>query len=95
VCRWGFAAASGHRSYMFASSEDVFATGGTVPVRAIAMPLWFVTMLFAIAPAARFFRAVSRHRRERKGLCEVCGYDLRATPDRCPECGKVPEKVTS
>jgi len=42
--------------------------------------------LFIELPVAR------RLFRERTALCVHCGYDLRATPFRCPECGAVPTK---
>lgn len=52
---------------------------------------WLLTALFGILPAfaaARVsFRAIVMRRRIARGLCPVCGYDLRATRDRCPECG--------
>ena len=51
------------------------------------MHYWLVTALFAIAPAARLIKAVRRRRRFAAGHCPTCGYDLRATPNRCPECG--------
>src|SRR5205085_5910257 len=52
-----------------------------------SFPCWVVCSFFAIAPALRF-RAWRRRRRMLvEGTCQTCGYDLRATPGRCPECG--------
>jgi len=54
---------------------------------------FFLWILFAVLlwPVLRQ-EAADRRRRiaERNGLCPACGYDLRATPGRCPECGVVP-----
>jgi hypothetical protein len=49
--------------------------------------------LFAALPVSRLYHSIGRHRLAKTGHCRICGYDLRATPDRCPECGMVPEKV--
>jgi hypothetical protein len=58
--------------------------------RILIAPYWAVlgTMtVMTIIPAGFLLRMLRRHRRVRQGRCVRCGYDVRATPDRCPECG--------
>ncbi len=56
----------------------------------IVVPHWFLMLLLGIWPAIRGWRWICRRKRFDAGCCRVCGYDLCATPGRCPECGHTP-----
>ena len=60
---------------------------GTRTFRRIIVPFWFLVALAIALPAWQSIVVVNNRRRRRAGRCAQCGYDLRATPDRCPECG--------
>jgi hypothetical protein len=80
--RWGVAYSIGM------TGPGPFRHGGRA-WRSLYIPHWLSTLLTAV-PA--MLALTLRFRRKRKilaGHCPTCGYDLRATPDRCPECGTV------
>ncbi len=54
----------------------------------VSLPATGVVLLGAALPLVIGKQRQLRERR-RLGLCTACGYDMRATPDRCPECGAV------
>ncbi len=52
-----------------------------------SLPLYLPILVFSIPPCGLWALSSGRRRKRKKlGLCVKCGYDLRGSKDRCPEC---------
>jgi hypothetical protein len=79
-------------------SSQILSPFSTITRRRIGwiavIPSWALFLMFSLAPAAWLITRWLPHRRRihrrKKGLCQNCGYDLRASPSQCPECGLIP-----
>jgi hypothetical protein len=68
-----------------------FTRGGPetlTPYTVLVAPHWSLALASAVMPAVWLFRWRRHRERPKAGVCRSCGYDLRATPERCPECGR-------
>jgi hypothetical protein len=73
-----------HLGILPASADWQAAPGGPRHERGIRLRLGLIATCAAGLP---FVWLTRRRHHARPGLCLACGYDLRATPNRCPECG--------
>jgi hypothetical protein len=75
--------------YTPASQRMAIVVGPTT----VFIECWKLALGFGIIPAIWLFvrvrqSLINRRSRDRNEIhCSNCEYDLRATPDRCPECG--------
>ena len=61
----------------------------------LSIPCWLAVVATGLLPTCRATSRLRGWRRAHRNLCPACGYDLRATPQRCPECGAVPAESSS
>jgi predicted RNA-binding Zn-ribbon protein involved in translation (DUF1610 family) len=77
--RWNYEGTSHNvHEYMYGVCDEV------------VVPLWVIILMALILPfsiAILINRVLKSRRMHNVGRCSVCGYDLRASPARCPECG--------
>jgi hypothetical protein len=83
VRRWGWSGCG-------VTSQYILSSAGRRHTWTIGFPLIVplgLTSFLSCRALARVVTEARRATRQRQGLCPNCGYDWRATPSRCPECG--------
>jgi hypothetical protein len=75
----GFGFGHRHQDHPGAERHDEYWT--------LSVPAWFLILITALAPSVWLRRRLRQRYRATYNLCLTCGYDLRASTDRCPECG--------
>ena len=64
--------------------DNLYAIPSETRVTQVVFPYWAAALLTGVFPLAWLWRT---RRHIPPGHCHTCGYDMRATPTRCPECG--------
>ena len=75
----------------------VYASGtiSGAPFWIVAVPYWLIVPVTAILPVRWWLIRRRQRARGVTGRCLGCGYDLRGSPERCPECGAAVASVES
>ncbi|HZK81279.1 MAG TPA: hypothetical protein VFC46_09440 [Humisphaera sp.] len=94
VLRWSRAYATADTSSRSPQEGPEIAFGRS---DGLTFPLWTIWLLATLpcwkaltrvrSAVGRLRDTLNSRRASRLGRCRACGYDLRATPNRCPECG--------
>jgi hypothetical protein len=65
-------------------------SGPALTLEAVSISFGWVLIALSSLPLGWIYVRQAQRRRWTNNQCAHCGYDLRATPDRCPECGTIP-----
>lgn len=73
--------------WLLGAESLIFVLGTAGSVRAVIIAAVAVGIPLAAVGLLILEGLDQIYRRRQAGQCIRCGYDVRATPDRCPECG--------